>query len=177
MVFMAGGLYVWLEGSWEASRRSESNLDAFTELARKVARVDDNVDLNQNTVASGRYLRAAKPGTPIGPAENTVAFLQDGGEEATTFAEIQNIQINKTGQGPYADFSDAKVGDVLLIQSQVDGSFGQYVIRNKTEQPTYWDFGLAMYSGRAEGPCTLPLTRPSRSRVPDLFLLLLRTRP
>ena len=33
-------------------------------------------------------------------------------------------------------------GDVLLIQSNIDNGFGQYVIRNKVEQPTFWDFGL-----------------------------------
>ena len=101
-------------------------------------------------MAPGRY-PAAKPSDPTGP-ENTVAFLQDGGEEATTFAEIENIQINKVGQGPYADFSDAKVGDVLLIQSQVDP---RWSVRKNAglRQPTYWDFGLQMYAGKAEGPC------------------------
>ena len=61
LIFMSGGLYLWSEDTWKPVGVSESNITAFTELARKVERVDDNVDLNQNSVAVGRYVRVAKP--------------------------------------------------------------------------------------------------------------------
>ena len=153
LIFMSGGLYLWSEDTWKPVGVSESNITAFTELSRKVERVDDNVDLNQNSVAVGRYIRVEKPKTPTGPATGSVCFLQDGGAEATTFEEVENIQINKTGEGPYADFSDARAGDVLLIQSNIDNGFGQYVIRNKVEQPTFWDFGLEISRNRQNGDC------------------------
>ena len=81
LIFMSGGLYLWSEDTWKPVGVSESNITAFTELARKVERVDDNVDLNQNSVAVGRYIRVEKPKTPTGPATGAVCFLQDGGAE------------------------------------------------------------------------------------------------
>ena len=89
----------------------------------------------------------------MGPGEGEAAFLQDGGAEATTFAEVENIQLNKTGIGPYANFDSAKKGDYLLLQSAVDGDFGLYVIRNATEFDTFWDFGLEISSTRLSAPC------------------------
>ena len=70
--------------------------------------------------------------------------------------EIENIQINKTGQGPELT-SVTKVGDVLLIQSQVDDRLVN-VIRNKTGQPTYWDF-RSQTRRQGRGSFVPPLTR------------------
>ena len=106
MVFMAGGLYVWLEGSWEAVGASESNLDAFTELARKAAALM-TTSISTRTPLHLVATLCSKARHSAWSSRKHGCVLQDG-EEATTFAEIENIQINKVGQGPYADFSDAK---------------------------------------------------------------------
>ena len=80
-----------------------------------VQRVEDNLDLLQDTVSTGEYFRAEKQQViRLGPKEGEAAFLQDGGAEATTFAEVENILLNKKGKGPYANFDDAKKGDYLL---------------------------------------------------------------
>ena len=39
------------------------------------------------------------------------------------------------------------------MTSNIDNGFGQYVIRNKVEQPTFWDFGLEISRNRQNGDC------------------------
>ena len=153
MVLFEGALWVWNGSSW-IEVGGAVDVSDFA-LKSSVQRVEDNLDLVQETVGAGKYTRVAKPLTPVGPGEGEACFLQDGGAEATTFAEVENIQLNKVGVGPYADFSSAKKGDYLLIQSAVDGDFGLYVIRNAMEFSTFWDFGLEISSGKVVG--TVPV--------------------
>ena len=149
MVLHEGALWIYSGDDW-IEVGGAVDVSDFA-LKSSVQRVEDNLDLVQETVGAGKYKRVTKPLTPVGPDEGEACFLQDGGAEATTFAEVENIQLNKVGVGPYADFSSAKKGDYLLLQSAVDGDFGLYVIRNATEFDTFWDFGLEISSGKVVG--------------------------
>ena len=145
-----GVVYSWDGDKWR-TKSFKADVAGDSGLMASVQRVEDNLDLLQDTVGAGEYTRAAKPGTPVGPGEGQACFLQDGGAEATTFAEVENILLSKTGKGPYANFNDAKKGDYLLIQSTVDGDFGLYVIRNATDLATFWDFGLEISASKVVG--------------------------
>ena len=145
-----GVMYSWDGDKWR-TKSFKADVEGDSGLMASVQRVEDNLDLLQDTVSTGEYIRAAKPGDPTGPKEGEAAFLQDGGAEATTFAEVENILLNKKGKGPYADFSSAKKGDYLLLQSAVDGDLGLYVIRNATEFDTFWDFGLEISASKVVG--------------------------
>ena len=145
-----GVMYSWDGGKWR-TKSFKVDVEGDSGLMASVQRVEDNLDLLQDTVSTGEYFRAAKPDDPTGPKEGEAAFLQDGGAEATTFAEVENILLNKKGKGPYANFDDAKKGDYLLLQSAVDADFGLYVIRNATTFDAFWDFGLEISAGKAVG--------------------------
>ena len=128
-------------------------------------RTTDNVDFIQNRISAGGFVRKQKAVSV--PDAGTCYMLLDGGAEATDFAGLQNILIAKDGLGPYASFEDAKRGDILLIQSDNDIAYGEYVIENVTELSLGWDFGLRLVRDRAAGDtpdidesCKIRITRP-----------------
>ena len=132
---------------------------------RGMQRTVDNVDLLQNTVSVGGFVR--KPKALSTPTSGTCYMLLDGGAEATDFAGLQNLLIAKDGLGPYANFEDARPGDVLLIQNDNNTSFGEYIITNVTELALGWDFGLRLSKERAQGDtppvddsCKIRIARP-----------------
>ena len=128
-------------------------------------RTVDNVGLLENTISFGGFVRKSK--AVAVPAAGTCYMLLDGGAEATDFAGLQNLLIAKDGLGPYASFEDAKRGDIVLIQSDDDIAYGQYVIENVTELTLGWDFGLTLAKERAQGDtpeidesCKIRISRP-----------------
>ena len=78
-------------------------------------------------------------------------LLQDGGFEATLYAQVQNVLINKSGIGPFADFSFLRVGDNLGIQNVNDQNFGVYVVTSIHDFNTFWDFSVVPMKGIVVG--------------------------
>ena len=128
-------------------------------------RTADNVGLIENTISFGGFVRKQK--AVSAPAAGTCYMLLDGGAEATDYAGLQNLLIAKDGLGPYASFEDAKRGDIVLIQSDDDIAYGQYIIQNVTELALGWDFGLRLARERGVGDtpeidesCKIRISRP-----------------
>ena len=103
---------------------------------RVLQRTVDNLDFLSNTVSSGNFVRNNK--TPNPPPPGAAYLLQDGGAEAITFANVQNLLINKTGIGPYADFSYTRKGDTIGLQNLNDLFFGIYRINGIADFGSFW---------------------------------------
>ena len=112
-------------------------------------RTIDNLDFLSNTVASGNYVRNNKTLSP--PTTGETYLLQDGGAEATSFASVQNILINKTGIGPYADFSFTRKGDTISLQNKDDVYFGLYIVKGISDGGSYWDLDIDIQGNKSSG--------------------------
>ena len=120
---------------------------------RVLQRTVDNLDFLSNTVSSGNYVRNNKTISP--PPTGAAYLLQDGGAEATSFASVQNLLINKTGIGPYADFSFTRVGDTISLQNRDDVYFGLYVVKGISDGGSYWDLDIDIQGNKAFGNAAL----------------------
>ena len=128
-------------------------IDAVVEVqaadTRVLQRTVDNLDFLSNTVSSGNFVRNNKTLSP--PPTGAMYLLQDGGAEATSFASVQNLLINKTGIGPYADFSFTRKGDFISLQNRDDIFFGLYVVNDISDFGSYWDLDIDIARNRAFG--------------------------
>ena len=124
-------------------------IEVQTADTRVLQRTVDNLDFLSNTVSSGNYVRNNKTLSP--PPTGATYLLQDGGAEATTFASVQNLLINKTGIGPYADFSFTRIGDTISLQNRDDVFFGLYVVKGITDFGTFWDLDIDVQGSKALG--------------------------
>ena len=118
---------------------------------RGLDRTSSNLDIIQNTVSTGSYFRREKPAIPQAPLAGEAFLLENGGFEATLYAQVQNVLINKSGIGPFADFSFLRVGDNLTIQNVDDQDFGTFVVTNINDFNTFWDFAVVPAKNIAVG--------------------------
>ena len=63
-----GVMYSWDGDKWR-TKSFKADVEGDSGLMASVQRVEDNLDLLQDTVSTGEYIRAAKPGDPTGPKE------------------------------------------------------------------------------------------------------------
>ena len=127
--------------------------EEFAVEQAELQRTVDNLDFLSNTVASGNYVRNNKTLNP--PSTGEAYLLQDGGAEATSFASVQNLLINKTGIGTYADFSFTRKGDFISLQNRDDIFFGLYIVKDITDFGTFWDLDIDIARNRAFGDAAL----------------------